>query len=108
MIAGGNHTLIPNQPPASADPDRRKREADCLPYGGDSKIQKVHDVIGNFLLRHGLIWFLGYYELCRGIHAEDNRTVPWPQCAKGPFVQRGLAAKLTGGLSMAKQPPMFV
>ena len=31
MIAGGNHTLIPNQPPASADPNRRKREADCLP-----------------------------------------------------------------------------
>ena len=47
MIAGGNHTLIPNQPPASADPDRRKREADCLPYGGGSKIQKVHDAIGN-------------------------------------------------------------
>ena len=23
------------QPPASADPDRRKREADCLPYSGD-------------------------------------------------------------------------
>ena len=36
------------------------------------------------LLRYGLIWFLEYYELCRGINAGDNRTVPWPHlCAKG-------------------------
>ena len=78
MIAGGNHTLIPNQPPASADPDRRKREADCLPYSGDFQNKKVHDVIGNFLLRHGLIWFMDVMSYAEGFTQETTEPSPCP------------------------------
>ena len=66
MIAGGNHTLIPNQPPASADPDRRKREADCLPYGEGSKILK-----SPWRNRKSSFFAMGLFHLWR-LHREIN------------------------------------
>ena len=85
------------------DPNRRKREADCLPYDGDFQNKKVHDVIGNFPFTPWTDLICECYGLCRGIHAEDNRTVPLSpppglQRAKGPLVQRGLGSEADWGI----------
>ena len=64
-----------SRPPAQIPTAGNGRQI-ASPTVGSSKIQKVHDVIGNFPFTPWTDLICECYGLCRGIHAGDNRIVP--------------------------------